>query len=295
MSAIRLSYIQAQELFFMHKLLLGVLLIASLLPTTVLYAASLSAVSLAAQQTVMTELAKLEKNNDSGKYIRSSKLQALKLIKDAIEKNPELAASLTSFVISQGVGVSATVTTACQAAAKSDQAAAITAAAIQAAPPALAAAITAAAISVSPKQAAAITTAAINAVLTQAPAITSAAVTAAPLQANAITKAALKAAGSTEVRRLIAVAASNAGVPVQVINNELKNITNKNGVYEVFQKDTSNTVNSTMTMGSNSEPTTTITNSSATTLTGSTTGATGSIGGGGSIACVKNGVTASCS
>ena len=96
----------------MHKLLLGVLLIASLLPTTVLYAASLSAVSLAAQQTVMTELAKLEKNN--GKYIRSSKLQALKLIKDAIEKNPELAASLTSFVISQGVGVSATVTTACQ-------------------------------------------------------------------------------------------------------------------------------------------------------------------------------------
>jgi hypothetical protein len=293
MSAIRLSYIQAQELFFMRKLLLGVLLIASLLPTTVLYAASLSAVSLAAQQTVMTELAKLEKNN--GKYIRSSKLQALKLIKDAIEKNPELAASLTSFVISQGVGVSATVTTACQAAAKSDQAAAITAAAIQAAPPALAAAITAAAISVSPKQAAAITTAAINAVLTQAPAITSAAVTAAPLQANAITKAALKAAGSTEVRRLIAVAASNAGVPVQVINNELKNITNKNGVYEVFQKDTSNTVNSTMTMGSNSEPTTTITNSSATTLTGSTTGATGSIGGGGSIACVKNGVTASCS
>lgn len=293
MSAIRLSYIQAQELFFMHKLLLGVLLIASLLPTTVLYAASLSAVSLAAQQTVMTELAKLEKNN--GKYIRSSKLQALKLIKDAIEKNPELAASLTSFVISQGVGVSATVTTACQAAAKSDQAAAITAAAIQAAPPALAAAITAAAISVSPKQAAAITTAAINAVLKQAPAITSAAVTAAPLQANAITKAALKAAGSTEVRRLIAVAASNAGVPVQVINNELKNITNKNGAYEVFQKDTSNTVNSTMTMGSNSEPTTTITNSSATTLTGSTTGATGSIGGGGSIACVKNGVTASCS
>ena len=293
MSAIRLSYIQAQELFFMHKLLLGVLLIASLLPTTVLYAASLSAVSLAAQQTVMTELAKLEKNN--GKYIRSSKLQALKLIKDAIEKNPELAASLTSFVISQGVGVSATVTTACQAAAKSDQAAAITAAAIQAAPPALAAAITAAAISVSPKQAAAITTAAINAVLKQAPAITSAAVTAAPLQANAITKAALKAAGSTEVRRLIAVAASNAGVPVQVINNELKNITNKNGEYEVFQKDTSNTVNSTMTMGSNSEPTTTITNSSATTLTGSTTGATGSIGGGGSIACVKNGVTASCS
>ena len=219
----------------------------------------------------------------------------MKLIKDAIEKNPELAASLTSFVISQGVGVSATVTTACQAAAKSDQAAAITAAAIQAAPPALAAAITAAAISVSPKQAAAITTAAINAVLKQAPAITSAAVTAAPLQANAITKAALKAAGSTEVRRLIAVAASNAGVPVQVINNELKNITNKNGVYEVFQKDTSNTVNSTMTMGSNSEPTTTITNSSATTLTGSTTGATGSIGGGGSIACVKNGVTASCS
>ena len=293
MSAIRLSYTQAQELFFMYKLLLGVLLIASLLPTTVLYAASLSAVSLAAQQTVMTELAKLEKNN--GKYIRSSKLQALKLIKDAIEKNPELAASLTSFVISQGVGVSATVTTACQAAAKSDQAAAITAAAIQAAPPALAAAITAAAISVSPKQAAAITTAAINAVLKQAPAITSAAVTAAPLQANAITKAALKAAGSTEVRRLIAVAASNAGVPVQVINNELKNITNKNGVYEVFQKDTSNTVNSTMTMGSNSEPTTTITNSSATTLTGSTTGATGSIGGGGSIACVKNGVTASCS
>lgn len=293
MSAIRLSYIQAQELFFMRKLLLGVLLIASLLPTTVLYAASLSAVSLAAQQTVMTKLAKLEKNN--GKYIRSSKLQALKLIKDAIEKNPELAPSLTSFVISQGVGVSATVTTACQAAAKSDQAAAITAAAIQAAPPALAAAVTAAAISVSPKQAAAITTAAINAVLKQAPAITSAAVTAAPLQANAITKAALKAAGSTEVRRLIAVAASNAGVPVQVINNELKNITNKNGAYEVFQKDTSNTVNSTMTMGSNSEPTTTITNSSATTLTGSTTGATGSIGGGGSIACVKNGVTASCS
>ena len=93
----------------MYKLLLGVLLIASLLPTTVLYAASLSAVSLAAQQTVMTELAKLEKNN--GKYIRSSKLQALKLIKDAIEKNPELAASLTSFVISQGVGVSASVTT----------------------------------------------------------------------------------------------------------------------------------------------------------------------------------------
>jgi hypothetical protein len=293
MSAIRLSYIQAQELFFMRKLLLGVLLIASLLPTTVLYAASLSAVSLAAQQTVMTKLAKLEKNN--GKYIRSSKLQALKLIKDAIEKNPELAPSLTSFVISQGVGVSATVTTACQAAAKSDQAAAVTAAAIQAAPPALAAAVTAAAISVSPKQAAAITTAAINAVLKQAPAITSAAVTAAPLQANAITKAALKAAGSTEVRRLIAVAASNAGVPVQVINNELKNITNKNGAYEVFQKDTSNTVNSTMTMGSNSEPTTTITNSSATTLTGSTTGATGSIGGGGSIACVKNGVTASCS
>ncbi|MBH1971522.1 hypothetical protein FK216_09405 [Moraxellaceae bacterium AER2_44_116] len=277
----------------MRKLLLGFLLIASLAPTTMLYAAPLSTASLAAQQTVMTELAKLEKS--SGKYIRSSKLQALKLIKDAIEKNPELAPSLTSFVISQGVGVSAAVKTACQAAAKFDQAAAITTAAIQAAPPALAAAVTAAAISVSPKQAAAITTAAINAVLKQAPAITSAAVTAAPLQANAITKAALKAAGSTEVRRLIAVAASNAGVSVQVINSALKNITNKNGSYEVFQKDTSNAVSSSITIGSNSEPTT---NSSAMTFTGSTTsstGATGSTGGGGSIACVKNGVTASCS
>jgi hypothetical protein len=256
-----------------------------------LYAAPLSTASLAAQQTVMTELAKLEKS--SGKYIRSSKLQALKLIKDAIEKNPELAPSLTSFVISQGVGVSAAVKTACQAAGKSDQAAAITSAAIQAAPPALAAAITAAAISVSPKQAAAITTAAINAVLKQAPAITSAAVTAAPLQADAITKAALKAAGSTEIRRLIAVAAANAGVSVQVINNVLKNITTQNGSYEVFQKDASNAVSSTITIGSNSES-----NNSATTLTGSTTSSTGttnSTGGGGSISCVKNGVTASCS
>jgi hypothetical protein len=275
----------------MRKLLLGILFLACWVPTTMLHAAPISEAGIAAQEVVMTKLAKLERNNN-GKYIRSSKLQALTLIKETIEKYPELAASLTSFVISQGVGVTTTVTTACQAAAKSDQAAAIVAAAIKAAPPALAAAAVSAAISVSPKQASAITTAAINAVLKQEAAITSAAVSAAPLQAAIITQAALKAAGSTEIRRLIAVAASNAGVSEQVINKALRDVTNKNGSYEIFKKDTDDVVSSTITKGSSSEG-----NSSplGVAVPIGSTGATGSTGGGGSIACVKNGVTASCS
>lgn len=279
-------YINARELLVMRRLLVGMLFAACLTQSAMLLAAPLSVAGLRAQQLVIAELAKLEKSK--GKYIRSSKLQALVIMTDAIKANPELAASLTAYVIEQGAGLTATVTAACKAA--PEFAAAITTAAINAAPAAQAALITSAAVSAVPKRAAEITTAAIAAVVKQAPAITSAAVSAAPNQAAEVTKAALKAAGSTEVRRLVAVAASNAGVSVTVINNILKKVTTaKDGSFEVFQKDAGNTTTSTISIGQSSS------NDSvpSSTVSSNTTG-TSSVGGGGTI-CRKASQTASCS
>ena len=286
--------IRASELPVMRKLLLvGALLSTTLLMANISFAASLSATALVTQQNVMAELAKLEKNNN-GKYIRSSKMQAVTLIAEAIKKNPELAASLTAYVISQGVGLTAAVTAACKAA--PEQASAITTAAIKAAPSAQAALITAAAVKAVPKQAAAITTAAILAVSSQAPAITSAAVNAAPSYSSKVIEAALKAAESRETRRLVSVAASNAGVSVDVINKLLETITKqRDGSFEVFQKNTSNAPTSTITVGTSDS---TNNNSLGTTgFTGTVSGTsngTGSTGGGGTI-CVKISLTASCS
>lgn len=285
--------IRAPELPVMRKLLLvGLLFSATLLTANFSYA-DLSPAALATQQTVMVELAKLEKNTN-GKYIRSSKTQAVTVIAEAIKKNPELAASLTAYVISQGVGLTSAVSAACKAA--PNQAAAITTAAIKAAPSAQAALITAAAVKAVPKQAAAITTAAILAVSSQAPAITSAAVTAAPSYSSKVIEAALKAADSRETRRLVSVAASNAGISVDVINKLLETITKQpNGSFEVFQKDTNNAPTSTITIGTSES-----TNSHSLGTTGftgvvlSTSTGTGSAGGGGSI-CVKTSLTASCS
>ena len=285
--------IRAPELPVMRKLLLvGLLFSATLLTANFSYA-DLSPVVLATQQTVMAELAKLEKNTN-GKYIRSSKTQAVTLIAAAIQKNPELAASLTAYVIGQGVGLTAAVTAACKAA--PEQASAITTAAIKAAPAAQAALITAAAVKSVPKQAAAITTAAILAVSSQAPAITSAAVTAAPSYASKVIEAALKAAESRETRRLVSVAASNAGVSSDAINKLLETITKKrDGSFEVFQKNTNNAPTSTITIGASES-----TNNNALGTTGftgtvsGTSNGTSSTGGGGSI-CVKTSLTASCS
>jgi hypothetical protein len=285
--------IRATELPVMRKLLLvGILCSATLLTANFSYA-DLSPTALATQQTVMTELAKLEKNTN-GKYIRSSKTQAVTLIAAAIQKNPELAASLTAYVIGQGVGLTAAVTAACKAA--PEQASAITTAAIKAEPAAQAALITAAAVKSVPKQAAAITTAAILAVSSQAPAITSAAVTAAPSYASKVIEAALKAAESRETRRLVSVAASNAGVSSDAINKLLETITKKrDGSFEVFQKDTNNAPTSTITIGTSDNA-----NNNAVGTTGftgtvlGTSNGTGSTGGGGSI-CVKTSLTASCS
>ena len=286
--------IRAPELPVMRKLfLVGILCSATLLTANFSFAAPLSASALVTQQNVMAELAKLEKNTN-GKYIRSSKTQAVTLIAEAIKKNPELAASLTAYVIGQGVGLSAAVTAACKAA--PNQAAAITTAAIKAAPSAQAALITAAAVKAVPKQAAAITTAAILAVSSQAPAITSAAVAAAPSYASKVIEAALKAADSRETRRLVSVAASNAGVSVDAINKLLETITKqRDGSFEVFQKDTNNAPTSTITIGTSES-----TNNNALGTTGftgtvlGTSNGTGSTGGGGSI-CVKTSLTASCS
>ena len=287
------ALIRAPELPVMRKLLLvGLLFSATLLTANFSYA-DLSPTALVTQQNVMAELAKLEKNTN-GKYIRSSKTQAVTLIAAAIQKNPELAASLTAYVIGQGVGLTAAVTAACKAA--PEQASAITTAAIKAAPAAQAALITAAAVKSVPKQAAAITTAAILAVSSQAPAITSAAVTAAPSYASKVIEAALKAAESRETRRLVSVAASNAGVSADAINKLLETITKKrDGSFEVFQKNTNNAPTSTITIGASES-----TNNNALGTTGftgtvsGTSNGTSSTGGGGSI-CVKTSLTASCS
>ena len=134
------------------------------------------------------------------------------------------------------------------------------------------------------------------AVSTQAPAITSAAVAAAPSYASKVIEAALKAADSRETRRLVSVAASNAGVSVDAINKLLETITKqRDGSFEVFQKDTNNAPTSTITIGTSDNA-----NNNAVGTTGftgtvlGTSNGTGSTGGGGSI-CVKTSLTASCS
>lgn len=244
-------------------------------------------------EAIVAQLNQLPKTDN--KYSQQAKEQALSIIVQAVKANPNLAASLTEFTIKQGAGVSATVKALAKVAPK--QAGAIVSAAIKASKPSMAAAIAAAALSVAPKQAAAITQAAIATSPKQAAAITSAAISTAPSQTKTILQTALKMGSSSDERRKVAIAADNAGVKETVINQLLREITlNNKGQYEVFKHNQQSTSDSTISIGSINDPS----SSSSTgvsqgqsvniSLNNQTTGSTGGGGGG----CQKT-LTATCS
>lgn len=221
-------------------------------------AAVLSATEQQKLNSTIAQLNQLPKIQN--KFTEQAKAQALILVAQTVKANPNLAAALTEFAIRQGAGVTATVKAITKVAPK--QAAAIVESAIKASKPSMAAAIAAAALSVAPKQAAAITQAAIAASPKQAAAITSAAISTAPSQTKTILQTALKMGGSSEERRKVAIAADNAGVNIAVINQLLRELTvNNKGQYEVFKHNQQSTSESTISMGSvNDQSTSTVLN-----------------------------------